>query len=380
MSKKPNIEEYNREVEKYKTLFPNKLKPCSYNKLTQYGLKNARWFILNSNDENIKSYKDFYHSIGYKKIDEMTKEEIIYIIYDMQKEIKRPLMYDDFRENNGEKVGINTVRKYWGTMNKMKEELGLKVIQEDMISKSKSNEELLNDLKNLIEKLKRVPTTRELTKYGINNQSCYIKAFGTYNNALRLLGYDPVKEDRFRNVSNEEIIELFRNFIDSNDGFIPSSGYIEEVDFLPNSTTVCRRFNCTWKEFIKMLGYEPLDTKNKIEYANDGTLCLSHSEVLIHNYLITLPINNLRKEVLYKDILTSKKLKDNVGYKRLDWTFEYNNETYYVEFFGMIGYRDYNKRCNDKINIMHEDSKDNYFIKIFPKDIVNLDKIFSKFN
>lgn len=58
----------------------------------------------------------------------------------MQKQIDRPLMYDDFRHPNSNSIGINQIKKYWGTMNNMKKELGLKVNQESMMDKKITKE------------------------------------------------------------------------------------------------------------------------------------------------------------------------------------------------------------------------------------------------
>ena len=69
-----------------------------------------------------------------------SKEECIKIIYNMQKSFNRPLMYDDFRNPDKNSIGITDIKRYWGTMNDMKSELGLEVIQESMMDKQITKE------------------------------------------------------------------------------------------------------------------------------------------------------------------------------------------------------------------------------------------------
>ena len=60
-----------------------------------------------------------------------TKENVIESIKEKQNKIDRPLMYDDFRKNNiynGE-VSIPLIKKYFGTINNMKKELGIELCQ-----------------------------------------------------------------------------------------------------------------------------------------------------------------------------------------------------------------------------------------------------------
>ena len=56
---------------------------------------------------------------GKKNI--LSKEEVISIIHNMQATLNRPLMYDDFRNPLENTIGISEIRKYFKTMNNMKE-------------------------------------------------------------------------------------------------------------------------------------------------------------------------------------------------------------------------------------------------------------------
>ena len=124
-----------------------------------------------------------------------------------------------------------------------------------------------------------------------------------------------------------------------------------------------------------MLGYKPNDVTYNKTYAKDGTYCASTGEAIIHNYLLALDINNLDKETYYKDILDNEDLQEEAGYKRLDWTFVYCDKKYYVEYFGMMGYGEYNKKHDFKINLIARDNKLDNFIAIYPEDLTRLDKL-----
>lgn len=351
-------------------------KTIKYREFSKYGLPSARWFLNHCPNKNVKNYNDFLEKeLRIKVHYGISKESAEKIILKMAKKYNRPLMYDDFANNSEDEVNISAINKYWGTMNKMKEELGLEIIQEDMISKSKTKEELLYDLEKLIKELGRLPLAKEIDECEYTNSSCnYHKYFGGINNAFIQLGYIPNKKSISLNMTNQDIINIYKEFIEDNN-VTPSYAYAQDIYILPSPITVIRRFGCTWNEFISMLGYEPNDATYNKSYAKDGTLCNSTGEVVIHNYLLELDINNLNKETYYKDILDDKNLQEKAGFKRLDWTFEYNNKTYYVEYFGMMGYKRYNERHDFKINLITKDNKLDRFIAIYPKDLKNLNKI-----
>lgn len=74
---------------------------------------------------------------------------MIDLIYKLQNQIKRPLLYDDFRGSGCYHPPINAIKFYWGTINNMKKELGLEIIQESMIDRMITKDELDMTLKNI---------------------------------------------------------------------------------------------------------------------------------------------------------------------------------------------------------------------------------------
>ena len=369
-------EEYMCQVELYKEISKEIKKPIPINKFKYYGLKDYRWFIKNC-PEKITTYIEFYTWCGIYTIKNITKEKCSELIYKMQNNLSRPLKYNDFKNyeiNYG--VNIHFINKFWGTLNDMKKDLGLYIVREDMISKSKSQEDLLLDLENLIKELGHLPTREEINNCEYCSSSLtYDKYFGGINNAFIKLGYFPNKKSIFYKLSKKEIIDVYKAYIKKT-GIIPSCQYVSFVYELPSVRTVLRTFNCTWNEFIKILGYKPNDNIYNVCYSKDGTKCLSLGERIIHDYLLTLPISELTKEVFYKDILDNEDLKDKAGFKRLDWTFKYNSKRYYVEYFGMMDIESYKKNHDEKINLLKDDNKLENLIPIYPKDINNLDEIF----
>lgn len=107
------------------------------------GLPNIHWFIEHCPDKTVNNIDTFKEWAGlYSK--HMSKEQCIEIILEMTEKFDRPLMYDDFRGHEYGQVTIQMIRDHWGSLNKMKEELGLEINIESMIDKQLSKEEFDN--------------------------------------------------------------------------------------------------------------------------------------------------------------------------------------------------------------------------------------------
>lgn len=124
-------------------------KPITHSKLRKepFCLPDARWYVKHCPDESVTSWSEFVDWCGFiAKGKTPSKEKVTELIYKLQEELDRPLMYDDFRGSGCYHVPIEIIRNYWGTVNKMKEELGLEIIQESMTDKHLSKEEFENML------------------------------------------------------------------------------------------------------------------------------------------------------------------------------------------------------------------------------------------
>lgn len=108
-----------------------------------YNLPDGRWLIKNCPDNNVSCWADFVDWCGFVVKGKIpSKDKMIKLIYKLQSEKGRPLLYDDFRGVGCYHPPIEGIKKYWGTINNMKKELGLEIVQESMIDKSLSKDEL----------------------------------------------------------------------------------------------------------------------------------------------------------------------------------------------------------------------------------------------
>lgn len=106
----------------------------------KYKLPNIRWFVNNCPDKTVNNIDTFKEWAGlYTR--HMTKEQCTEIILDMAKKYDRPLMYDDFRGYKYGQVSIQMICNIWGSLNKMKQDLGLEINIDSMIDKQLSKDD-----------------------------------------------------------------------------------------------------------------------------------------------------------------------------------------------------------------------------------------------
>lgn len=176
--RKFNIEDYDYYVREYIKKSEEFGNPIPHSKLRKepFNLPDARWYIKNCPNESVKTWADFVDWCGFVvKGKNPTKEKVIKLIYKLQNETNRPLMYDDFRGRGCYHPSIEMIKQYWGTINKMKEELGLEIIQESMINKQLSKIDFDKEINDIVNFLKldgrNFITTREIN--GNKNWSSY---------------------------------------------------------------------------------------------------------------------------------------------------------------------------------------------------------------
>lgn len=155
MTRKFDIEKYNDYVKDYIRKSEERDRPISNDKLRFFDLPDGRWLVKHCPDKSVKTYADFVAWCGFlthhATFDVLTKERAVELIYKMQARLDRPLKYDDFRGYGCYRVPIEYIRKTWGTLNKMKEELGLEINQESMVDKHLSKEAFDNMLIDICE-------------------------------------------------------------------------------------------------------------------------------------------------------------------------------------------------------------------------------------
>ena len=128
----------------------------------------------------------------------------------------------------------------------------------------------------------------------------------------------------------------------------------------------------SWFKVLVLSGSLPdniLITKRGVRcLATDGTECSSLSEQFITNWMITNKVE-FQKEPFYP-----KHIKYNTsGRRRADWKIGNS----YIEYFGLTGENDYDKKTKEKIKLANELNFE--LISIFPRDLRNLNSVLEKF-
>ena len=181
MSSRFNANDYDYYVDKYKEESKKAEKPLPCSKLSSLNLPKDSWYVDNCPDENVCSWAEFVKWCGFPaRKHPLSKEETTNLIYKMQKTIKRPLIYDDFRGVNLSHPSILTIKKYWGTFNNMKKDLGLAINQDSMLEKSLTKEQfdtMITDICDYVKKDNRdFITTSEIDCVDRwNNSQCLRK-------------------------------------------------------------------------------------------------------------------------------------------------------------------------------------------------------------
>ena len=199
---KINVGTFKNDTDKIKEFLIRKLK--TYIEKNGYPTRKKEVFKPENNLPSLKMYEDYIGGnlsdwielCGYsisdnekyniqlrgRKKDNLTKDKCIQIIFNMQNKLDRPLMYDDFRNPSKDTIGITYINKYWGSLNKMKNELGLDVVQDSMMDKQLTKEQFDNIVNQIVLDLsncdKNFITTREINlnkkypNYWTLNKAC----------------------------------------------------------------------------------------------------------------------------------------------------------------------------------------------------------------
>lgn len=171
---KVNVEYYDEYLQRLKDVIKenpqigNDLYSLSREETSIFGLPNIRWFIEHCPDKSVHNIDTFKEWAGlYTK--HMSKEQCTEIILGMAKNYDRPLMYDDFRGREYGQVTITMIKEHWGSLNKMKQDLGLEINIESMMDKQLSKEDFDNmiiDICNFVKNENRdFITTREIDEH-----------------------------------------------------------------------------------------------------------------------------------------------------------------------------------------------------------------------
>lgn len=266
-----------------------------------------------------------------------TKEETIERIYKMRNRLNRDLYYDDFRNPRPDEVGITTVRKYWNTMNDMKKELNLKIIQENMLEKH------IEDFNIVIKDIEKVANIIYKTE---KRTTLMIKDF-------------------------------------------------DKLSIL-NSSTIwkqCKENNTTLDSELNKIGFKLQDCGRGMNFKHqDGEITTSNYEYLFTNKF--REFGYIYNQDYKRDIKYREFIKDYNDLMNCDYVINIKNKILYIELAGMLEDYETEYKSNNISNIkskskqlyaeklrlkenMLKDSNLNYFI-LFPSDLKedNLDFLF----
>lgn len=311
---KANIEYYDEYLKRLKDIIKNNpqigndLYSLSRSETSVFGLPNIRWFIEHCPDKSVNDIKSFKNWAGfYTK--HMTKEQCSKVILDMVKKYNRPLMYDDFRGHKYGQVTIQMIRDNWGSLNKMKQDLGLEINIESMIDKRLSKEEfdiMIDDICNYVHNENRdFITTREIDA---NNE---------WSSAETL-----------RRMSNKYYQCKLQNLLEKHNVSLGQQGNGINFDF-KDGEHVTSQFEYMFSKFLKDYGL-----KYNVDYLRD---------------------------VKYSTFIPEYKNNMNC-----DYVININNKTIYIEIAGIIA--EYKTWFYADKPIIRSKSKEKYRLKLKKKE------------
>lgn len=214
-------------------------------------------------------------------------------------------------------------------------------------SENRSKEEMIQDLIKLAEELGRVPITEDLTgREWIRGKGAYAETFGTWSNALKLAGLEPV----WCPVSDDELIDDLRRFYKEN-GRSPTTRDKLRYGWCTFST----RFG-TWNNALTAAGLPHNENIYGVKtIGKDGFEYDSISESLIGNWLFDNGIRYETQVPYFDRLIADFKVKD-----------------IYIEFFGLHHDKEYMKKARLKQKLCKKHGK--VLIALYEKDLNKLEE------
>jgi hypothetical protein len=294
---------------------------------------------------------------------EYTKEELLeQFKFQVDKYLKETgkLLIDDDIDEIKEMPSAGCYYKKFKTLDNVYKAIGINRIEFN-------NDKLEDDMKQkyiaIRDMIGRTPHSRDIEHFSRTNDnyysfSAYQYHFGSINKFQMLMGDKPTCWDK--DVTDEDLLELL--IILNNDlGYVPSQNDLKEYDYMPSLSIYVKRFG-NYVEALKSAGLSPRSTNPELITPN-GNIALSKLE---YKFLLMLEEYNLtfKKEELYKDYIQGLDKR-----YRFDFTLDLNDNTYFIEIFGMEGFKEYTKRTKKKIKICQINNIP--LIEFYEKDIKN---------
>lgn len=242
----------------------------------------------------------------------------------------------------------------------------------------RSKTELLQELKDLRDKLGRTPMANELTEYGLAEKKQYYRTFKmTYNDLIESLGWK-LTSNKMHFKSIDELLKDY-NQLYNKLGRLPFYEDINMEEGMASAKTYKKYFKDlpnVWKALgikVDKTIIEKMSGTGIICIDKNGGICRSYPEMIISNILIDLDLK-FEKEVLYRRLIPN--LKSNF---KSDWILEDYNIL--IEYFGLFSRKAlnednilgrYSRKVLEKIDIL---KKSNIrFIDLYPEDLTDIEE------
>lgn len=116
-----------------------------------------------------------------------------------------------------------------------------------------TNQELIDELQYLAEKLEKTPSTSDMEQLGNYSRYYYYDRFGSWRNASEAAGLEPNTRGRHR-VSEKELLGELRRLADAI-GKVPSASDMNDLGEYSHTVYIYRFGN--WNEAIEAIGLSP---------------------------------------------------------------------------------------------------------------------------
>lgn len=275
---------------------------------------NSKGNIVNASWNQVQHYT-FQYQDGYEEVKakrkaerELSKQDVIDIVMQMQERKGSPLDVYDFYPKQKDGVGIRTIRKFWGELWLMQKELGMKITGKH--GSILSDEDTLKEIDTICETVKN---TENRTLITYND----FRKHGTYSDNRR---------------------------------------YAE----------ACKKLkNCSFREYITSLGYELQRAGNGMNYKfDDGEVTASLYE---YDFSKFLRDNGFKYGKTYFRNVYYKKLDSKYkGNMNCDYCIDFDGQLVYIELAGILGNKEHQDAYRNNTPLKSK-SKEEYRQKLNQK-------------
>ena len=248
---------------------------------------------------------------------DIPKSELLAELERLNEELGRTPTVEDMWEEG--RFGSATYETAFGSWNDAIREADLGVNVRSDIPKK----ELLGEIQSLSDELGKTPEGREMDKHGQFDSTTYRSRFGSWNNALKQIGFDPLLRT---DIPESELIEEIHTLADT----LNRPPTRDEMEYQGefSSSTYPHRFG-TWTDALIEAGYEPHKALNPdyLDHRVDSAQELVMADILLD---VGVEYENEGIEITYDGGRTYTPDFVTEGYvievKGQDWGKLYNKE------------------------------------------------------